>query len=104
VHISVRPERIRLTQEPAPGFTLVGTVRENIPVGTLVKSILVLTNGQEVVMSALVGGPIPTPGARLHVSWEPKDAVVLPLEDDDVLNAVSNIDLGGYMERLREVS
>jgi spermidine/putrescine transport system ATP-binding protein len=96
VQVSVRPEKLRFDTRPKDGFSLEGTVRENIFVGTLVKSIFVLSNGQEVTSSSLSGQALPEEGSRYHLYWEPDGAVMLPVGSQEIWSTIASVDLSDF--------
>ncbi|MDR2108748.1 MAG: ABC transporter ATP-binding protein [Coriobacteriales bacterium] len=96
VQLSVRPEKLRFAPEPKEGFELQGTVRENIFVGTFIKSILLLSNGQEVALTSLSGQPIPEVDACCYLFWEPEDAVILHAHSQEVWSTIANVDLSDF--------
>ena len=59
VAVSVRPERMQFALEPRDGFSLMGTVREQVYVGSMIKAIVVLPDGQEVRLERLAGDELP---------------------------------------------
>jgi spermidine/putrescine transport system ATP-binding protein len=97
VQLSVRPEKLQFSPQQRAGFELQGTVRENIFVGTFIKSIFLLSNGQEVVLTALSGQPVPQEGACYHLFWEPGDAVILHSRSEEVWSTIANVDLSGFV-------
>lgn len=74
VHLSIRPERLYLSGEPAPGGNLHGTVKENIFVGTDITTIMALDEGPEFVVrtsnSDRGSKRIFEPGAAAYVNME----------------------------------
>lgn len=48
VAISVRPERMQYSFEPVEGFTIEASVKEQVYVGSILKAIVILPNGNEV--------------------------------------------------------
>jgi len=50
VHISVRPERLSLSEQPAEAESLAGTVRENVYVGTDVQTVVHLNDGPQMIV------------------------------------------------------
>ncbi|MDR2197077.1 MAG: ABC transporter ATP-binding protein [Coriobacteriales bacterium] len=96
VQVSVRPEKLRFDSEAREGFDLEGTVRENIFVGTFIKSILLLSSGQEVVLTSLSGQAVPEEGRSYHLFWEPSDAVILHSRSQEIWSTIANVDLSGF--------
>ena len=87
VAVSVRPERMRYATEPVPGFNLCGTVREQVYVGSMIKVIVVLPDGQEVRLERLAGDPLPENGA-VYLHWDPADARTIKTLDQVFISAL----------------
>lgn len=98
VNLSIRPEKTRLSTEPVPGFTLCGVVKDNIYIGNIIKSILVLPTGNEIKVNTLSGGEIPAQGSTQYVYWDTHDAVLMHSVSDAVFSAVENVDYGRYVQ------
>jgi spermidine/putrescine transport system ATP-binding protein len=98
VYLSVRPEKTMATGWPVRGFSLQGPVIENIYIGTTVKSIIKLQNGQEIKITAPATGDAPPPeiGKVVNVYWEPNDAVLIRTVGSKIHAELSNIDLSAY--------
>ncbi len=94
--ISIRPEKLKYASLPVDGFSLRGTVRENINIGTLMKSIVVLTSGQELKLSAISGQPFPKSGEDIYLYWEAADAVMMKTVSQQIHSMIENVDLGAY--------
>jgi spermidine/putrescine transport system ATP-binding protein len=77
VQVCVRPEFLRAGASPVPGFTLTAQVTQSIFTGNLIKTLAVMPDGREVVLSRLADTEAFAPGARLYLSWEPKNSVVM---------------------------
>lgn len=90
--ISVRPERMRLATEPHPGFSLAGVVRDQVYVGSAVKVIVELSNGQEVRIERLAGDEPVKPGL-VYLWWNPEDARMVSSRDQEVFSAVEDAEL-----------
>jgi spermidine/putrescine transport system ATP-binding protein len=87
VAVSVRPERMRYSTSPVRGFTIQGVVREQVYVGSVLKSIAVLPNGHEIRLERLAGDALPMNGP-VYLSWDPKDARLIHSRDQEVYHAV----------------
>ncbi len=74
VHVSLRPERLFLSQSPADAGSLRGTVRENIFIGTDITTVVALENGPTFSVrasnSARGNARVFEPGAQVHVNME----------------------------------
>ncbi len=89
VAVSVRPERIRYSSEPVEGFTLHAKVREQIYVGSVIKTIAVLPNGNEVRLEKLAGEETYTGKPEtVYLHWAMEDARVLHSGDNKFYKAV----------------
>lgn len=91
VYISIRPERLRCSAEPVPGFNLRGKVREHIYVGSIIKTIVELPNGQELRMSSLTGTQLFNPGDMVWVYWEQGSPVLLHTKGEILFNMLEQI-------------
>ncbi|MDR0904680.1 MAG: polyamine ABC transporter ATP-binding protein [Oscillospiraceae bacterium] len=97
VYLSVRPEKTLASESPVTGFSLRGTVRENIYIGTVVKSTVVLQNGQEIRVSSIAGAPVPAAGSARYIHWNPGDAVIIHSKSNTILDLMDSLDLGAYV-------
>lgn len=103
VCVSVRPENTKVSETPVEGFALDGVVRENIYIGTLIKSIVVLANGHELKVTTLAGEPYPESGSRRYVYWDPSDAVLMPTYSQKIHELIDKVNLGEYVQRNKAV-
>ncbi|WP_413307936.1 ABC transporter ATP-binding protein [Bacillus sp. 1P10SD] len=77
--LSVRPERVKLLAhgEEAPYF-LSGTVEELIYVGSFIRAVIQLPQGQRIVaMMQSKGDQICQPGDCVRVTWKEEDGIVI---------------------------
>jgi spermidine/putrescine transport system ATP-binding protein len=98
VYLSVRPEKTFASETPVPGFMLRGTVRENIYIGTVVKSTIILHNGQEIRVSSIAGTSVPAVGSTQYIHWNPRDAVIIHAVGSTIIDVLENINLSEYVE------
>ncbi|MHB1405988.1 MAG: ABC transporter ATP-binding protein [Desulfitobacteriaceae bacterium] len=91
VYISVRPEKLKCSTTGVPGFNLRGIVKEHIYVGSIIKTIIELPNGQELKMSLLTGTPLIPPGEAVWVYWEKDDTVVLHTNEETIYNLIEQV-------------
>jgi spermidine/putrescine transport system ATP-binding protein len=75
-----------------------GTVRENIYIGTVVKSTIILFNGQGIRVSSIAGTPVPAVGSLQYIHWNPRDAVIIHTTTSTILDVLDNINLSEYVE------
>lgn len=90
VYISVRPENTRLTDKATEGFTLKGIVRDQIYVGSVLKTIVELPNGNEVKVNNHPDAPVYPEGTLVTIYWEPDKAVVMHTKDDNLYDAIED--------------
>lgn len=93
VAVSVRPERMKYSTTPVEGFTIQAKVREQVYVGSIIKTIAMLPNGSEVKLERLAGQELPEDGI-IYLYWEEEDAKLLRSADQVFFQAVENIKMG----------
>jgi spermidine/putrescine transport system ATP-binding protein len=79
--VSVRPEKVQFSSEPVQGFSLVGTVKECIYVGSFENALIKLGNNAEVRMQRRAGEALPAVGQTVNLFWTVTDSV--PIKGDD---------------------
>lgn len=94
VTVSVRPEKMQFVSEPAEGFTVPAIVKDYIYVGSVVKCIAILPNGNEIKMERLAGEELPKSGDKIFLRWAPEDAVLIHSLDNSFYQSLENITLG----------
>jgi spermidine/putrescine transport system ATP-binding protein len=94
ITISVRPEKMNFSTEPVKGFTLGALVRDHIYVGSVVKCIAELPNGNEIKIERLAEQELPKVGEQIYLYWKAEDAVLLHNQDQVFYHAVDNVVLG----------
>ena len=90
VAVSVRPERLLYSETPVEGFTLEGIVKEQIYVGSDLKTVVTLSNGNELRIKRLAGQEIPK-GGTVFLYWRKEDAKVIHTMDNTFFQAVENV-------------
>ena len=90
VAVSVRPERMKFSSVPVEGFTISGEIREQIYAGSVLKTIVVLPNGNEVRIERLSSEELPKSG-RVYLYWNKGDEKLLHSLDDVFFDAVENV-------------
>lgn len=91
VSVSVRPEKIKFSDQPDGEFSLVGRVKELIYIGSVQKAIVELSNGHEIRIERIAGDPLPKIGSTVYLFWNKEDAVLIPTRDQVFFEAVENI-------------
>ncbi len=102
VNVSVRPEKLKYSENPVEGFSIAGVVKDNIYIGTMVKTIFVLSNGHEIKMSTLSGQSLPEAGSTKYIYWDIGDAVLMHSISHHIIQTVENVDLGKYVASLSD--
>ena len=78
-HLGVRPERTRLSAQPAPGNALPGAVESAVYLGSQIEVKVKLDSGASIlsqVTNAAVREVSAQPGERVHVCFQPADCVL----------------------------
>lgn len=88
--VSIRPERMLYSETPVDGFNIVGTVQEQIYVGSVLKTVVQLSNGNEIKIERLAGQPLPQ-GGTVYLYWKNGDAKLIHTFDHVFAHAVDNI-------------
>ena len=91
--ISVRPEKMRFETKPVEGFELVAQVKDYVYVGSVLKCIVSLPNGNELKIERLAGQELPPVGSRCYPYWRPEDAVLIHNESHYIFEQLNNIKL-----------
>lgn len=95
IYVSLRPEKISLSRTPVDGFTITAVVKENIYVGSIIKTIAVLTNGDELKINTLTGGEIIPPETVVYPYWNPEDGVIIKTKSEQIYEIIDNPDMSG---------
>ena len=91
--VSVRPEKMRYADSPVDGFTLTATVKDYVYVGSVIKCIALLPNGNEVKIERLAGEELPKIGSPIFIYWNPEDAVLIHSHDYLVFQTMEQVPL-----------
>ena len=91
--IYVRPEKMRFDTVPHEGFELVAVVKDYIYVGSVLKCIVDLPNGNELKIERLAGQELPPIGSVIYPYWDPEDAVLIHNDSYKIFKALDDIKL-----------
>ena len=91
--VSVRPEKMRFDKKPHEGFELIAIVKGYIYVGSVLKCIVSLPNGNELRIERLAGQELPEVGSIIYPYWEPKDGVLIHNDSYKIFKALDEIKL-----------
>lgn len=91
VYISIRPEKLKGSYMPVENFSLCGVVKEHIYVGSTIKTIIALSNGQELKLSSVPGSELFPVDSNVYVYWDIKDPVVMHTSEEKLLNVFDQL-------------
>ncbi len=95
VYACVRPEKVLFSQDEIEGFNITGIVKEQIYVGNIIKSNVIIGNGQTVKLSRLNADEVPKVGERINLYWNPDDVVIMKSRGFQIHHVIENARLGG---------
>ena len=84
---------MKFSYEPVEDFTLVASVKDYVYVGSIIKCIISLQNGNEINIERLAGQELPTIGSTIFPYWDAKDCVLLHNTDNEFYQTIENIKL-----------
>lgn len=88
VYVSVRPENLKCSIAPIDKFELRGIVKEHVYIGSLIKTSVELSNGQQVKISNLPENEVPEIGTLVYLYWKENKAVVMHTREDKLYDAI----------------
>jgi spermidine/putrescine transport system ATP-binding protein len=91
VSVCVRPEHMKISTEKPEGFSVQAVVKDKIFVGNLIKEIAVINNGNEIKINSINAADLPEPGSHVYLSWDLKDAVVIPERSEITLDTADKL-------------
>lgn len=77
IHVSIRPEYIKVSTNPVDGFSLNGTVKDYIYMGTVVKTSVDLKDNTELKYSRFEKDEDFQEGDSINIYWNPEKAVAI---------------------------
>lgn len=80
VKFSLKSENILVSTEPKEGFTLKGIVSENNYLGGVLRIVLKLSNGIEIISSRHGADFELEIGKHVYIYWQPKSAIIVDME------------------------
>lgn len=93
ITVSVRPEKMKFSSTPVEGFTLCASVKDYVYVGSVVKCIATLANGNEIKIERLAGETLPEIGTEIFLYWNKEDAVLIHSKEHLLFQAMENVRL-----------
>ncbi len=95
VYACVRPEKVLYKTDEIEGFNIKGVVKEQIYVGNIIKSNVIIANGQTVKISRLDIDEVPKVGEKVNIYWDLDDVVIMKSRGYQIHNVIENVSLGG---------
>jgi len=77
IHVSIRPEYIKVSADPAEGFNLKGIVKDYIYMGTVVKTSVDLKDNTEIKYTRFEKDEDFKEGDSVNIYWNPERAVAI---------------------------
>lgn len=92
VAISVRPERMKYSMAPVEGYSVKARVKEMVYVGSVLKAIVILPDGNEVKIERLAGQEMP-PNGDVYIYWDNGDGKLIHSMDDTFYKTIEDVQL-----------
>ncbi len=89
IYICIRPENMKFSSTSVKGFSLVGSVKEHIYTGSLIKTIVVLSNGLEIKVNRFPNDKDIKEREVLYLYFEEDKAVPIKNSDDKLLGILN---------------
>ncbi|MBQ3793724.1 MAG: ABC transporter ATP-binding protein [Lachnospiraceae bacterium] len=86
VYISIRPEHTKYSTEPIEHFRLRGVVKEHIYVGSLIKTTIMLPDGQILKINHHPDSDMIPVGQAVNIYWPMDKAVVMHTAEDTLID------------------
>lgn len=77
VYVCIRPEKMKIYRKPVEGFSIKGEIKENIFTGNIVKTIVSLPNGHDIIVSDMGNTDEYQEGDVIYLGWDSGNAVVI---------------------------
>lgn len=92
VYLSIRPEKIKFSTRPVENFSLCGMAKELVYMGSMVKCMVMMPNGQELKINRFAGEPLPSLDSDVYLSWAAEDAFVMEThaKGDLIVNPINS--------------
>ena len=90
IYISIRPENTMYSMEPVENFRLRGIVKEHIYVGSIVKTVVALPNGQKLKLNQHPHSSLPEIGSAVTVYWDMDKAVIMHTAEDTLYDLIED--------------
>ncbi len=93
-YLCVRPENIKISEFPVEGFNLKGIIKENIYVGSQIKTTIEMINGYLVKKTAFPDGDMKPAGSIVYLYWDDGKSVLMHTKEDKIYNYIESAEGG----------
>ena len=90
IYISIRPENTKYSADPVENFRLRGIVKEHIYVGSIVKTVVALPNGQRLRLNRHPHSELPEIGSAVTIYWDMDKAVIMHTSEDTLYDLIED--------------
>lgn len=90
IYISIRPENTCYSFEQVENFRLRGIVKEHVYVGSIVKTVVALPNGQRLRLNQHPHSRLPEIGSAVTVYWDMDKAVIMHTAEDTLYDLIED--------------
>lgn len=90
IYISIRPENTCYSFEQVENFRLRGIVKEHVYVGSIVKTVVALPNGQRLRLNQHPHSSLPEIGSAVTVYWDMDKAVIMHTAEDTLYDLIED--------------
>jgi len=97
LYVSVRPENMKYSRTPIEGFSLVGSVKDHIYAGALIKTIVVLSNGDEIKFTRFPNEEVLKENEVVYLYWDKNSGVPIKREDDKLIGLLDKTQKEGIL-------
>lgn len=97
LYVSVRPENMKYSKTPVKGFSLVGVVKDHIYVGSIIKTIVVLSNGDEIKINRFPNSEKLNVDEVVYLYWDENGGVPIKRQDDKLVDLLEKTQKEGIV-------
>lgn len=90
IYISIRPENTCYSFDQVENFRLRGIVKEHLYVGSIVKTVVALPNGQRLRLNQRPHSALPEIGSAVTVYWDMDKAVIMHTAEDTLYDLIED--------------
>lgn len=90
IYISIRPENTMYSFDQVENFRLRGIVKEHVYVGSIVKTVVALPNGQRLKLNRHPHSELPKVGSAVTIYWDMDKAVIMHTAEDTLYDLIED--------------